>query len=350
VCLIADIERGGVIASLAGTHAVLPPEDRALVQSFIINKFRGDPTLFDNGLQYIRDFTGWRSNGVIPWLSMVSQLPEEDGVQLGQARESVEAQSAGESLGKCLVDSGRIRIAAPMLPRIANFDDLDPLKMEPDVDIVFVPPGQPIPLDVDAVILLGTKSTIGDLRFLYAQGWHHDIKAISRAGGHILGICGGYQMLGTMIHDAQGYDGAAGSEQGLGLLDVETTMSAKKTVAHSSGHHITSGLALSGYEIHMGATSGPAAAEPFAWLQSGADGAVANGRKVSGTYLHGLFTADAFRHYWLEQLRPGAESSQRPLYLNRLQNYEAKVDSLLDELAAELDVYLDVDTLLADAR
>jgi adenosylcobyric acid synthase len=341
VCLIADIERGGVIAALAGTHAVLRPKDRALVQSFIINKFRGDPTLFDDGLRSIRDFTGWRSNGVIPWLSMVSQLPEEDGMQLAQSR---------ESLVKSLADGGRITIAAPMLPRIANFDDLDPLKMEPGVNVVFVPPGQPIPLDVDAVILLGTKSTIGDLRFLYSQGWHYDITAIARAGGHILGICGGYQMLGNAIHDAQGFDGTSGSEPGLGLLDVETIMLPQKTVVHSHGQHVASGQALSGYEIHMGATNGPGAAHPFAQLQSGADGAVAPGRKVCGTYLHGLFASDAFRHYWLEQLRFGAESSLQPLPSNRLQNYEAKVDSLLDELAAELDVYLDVDALLADAR
>lgn len=350
VCLIADIERGGVIASLAGTHAVLQPEDRALVQSFIINKFRGDPTLFADGLTYIRDFTGWRSNGVIPWLPMVSQLPEEDGVHLGQSQAAAKVEYVEASLGNALNDDRRIRIAAPMLPRIANFDDLDPLKMEPGVDVVFVPPGQPIPLDVDAVILLGTKSAIGDLRFLYAQGWQHDIKAIARAGGHILGICGGYQMLGNMIHDEQGFDGVPGVEQGLGLLDVDTIMRAKKTVVHSNGQHVASGLALSGYEIHMGTTNGPGTAEPFAQLQTGADGAVAVGRKVCGTYLHGLFTADAFRHHWLEQLRPGTEPMQHPLRMNRLQNYEAKVDGLLDELAAELDVYLDIDALLADAR
>jgi adenosylcobyric acid synthase len=348
VCLIADIERGGVIAALAGTHSVLSAEDRALVKSFIINKFRGDPRLFDDGLRYIRDFTGWRSNGVIPWLPMVSQLPEEDGVQLEQSRVLVAAEPAGESLA--IAGGQRLRIAAPMLPRIANFDDLDPLKMEPGVDVVFVPPGQPIPLDVDAVILLGTKSAIGDLRFLYAQGWHHDIKAISRAGGHVLGICGGYQMLGNVIHDEPGFDGTPGAEQGLGLLDVETTMLPQKTVVHSHGQHVASGLALSGYEIHMGVTKGSAADHPFAQLQSGADGAVAAGGKVCGTYLHGLFTADAFRHAWLEQLRSGIESSRHPLPTNRLQNYEAKVDSLLDALAAELEVYLDVDALFADAR
>jgi adenosylcobyric acid synthase len=361
VCLIADIERGGVIASLAGTHAVLPQEDRALVQSFMINKFRGDPALFDDGLQYIRDFTGWRSCGVIPWLPLVGQLPEEDAAsleQLGGAAvvESVVgsiagaiagsmAESGAESFNESPENCRRIRIAAPLLPRIANFDDLDPLKMEPGVDVLFVPPGQPIPLDVDAVILLGTKSAIGDLQFLHAQGWHHDITAIARAGGHVLGICGGYQMLGNMIHDGQGFDGTSGAAQGLGLLNVDTTMQSEKTVVHSNGQHVASGLSVSGYEIHVGATEGPGAAHPFAQLRTGADGAVASGGKVCGTYLHGLFAEDAFRHYWLGQIRPGTESHR-----HQLQNYEAKVDSLLDELAAELERYLDVDALFADAR
>ncbi|MFT6518742.1 MAG: adenosylcobyric acid synthase [Candidatus Azotimanducaceae bacterium] len=373
VCLIADIERGGVIASLAGTHAVLPEEDRALVQSFIINKFRGDPALFDDGLQYIRDFTGWRSCGVIPWLPLVGQLPEEDAANLEQSRGAVAVESvvesiagsiagtfagsAAEAIAGTMAESGAgsfnesaenrrgIKIAAPLLPRIANFDDLDPLKMEPGVDVVFVPPGQPIPLDVDAVILLGTKSAIGDLQFLIAQGWHHDITAIARAGGHVLGICGGYQMLGNMIHDGQGFDGASGAAQGLGLLDVDTTMQPEKTVMHSHGQHVASGLSVSGYEIHVGATEGPGAAHPFAQLRSGADGAVASGGNVCGTYLHGLFTEDAFRHYWLGQMRPGTESHR-----HQLQNYEAKVDSLLDELAAELERHLDVDALFADAR
>ena len=340
VCIIADIDRGGVIAALAGTHAVLAQADRALVRSFIINKFRGDPALFGDGLAYIQDYTGWRSNGVMPWLAVAGQLPQEDAVPLEQARWAGE-QSGEQSDRK----SRTIRVAAPMLPRIANFDDLDPLQLEPDVEVIFVPPGQAIPLDVDAVILLGTKSAIADLRFVYAQGWHHDIIAIARRGAHVLGICGGYQMLGKAIHDVAGFDGAAGTESGLGLLDVETTMQAAKTLLHSAGQHVGSGLAVSGYEIHMGATLGPGTARPFAQLQSGADGAVAPGGKVCGTYLHGLFAGDAFRSHWLGGLRPGSAARQ-----NALQNYDAKVDSLLDEMALALERYLDVDTLFADAR
>lgn len=334
VCIVADIDRGGVIAAIVGTQKVLEPEDQKLVTGFMINKFRGNPSLFDDGLTYIENMTGWRSFGVIPWLDMVGKLPQEDAVSL-------------EHLERARADDGgkTIKIAAPMLSRIANFDDLDPLRLEQGVDVQFVPPGQPIPLDVDAVVLLGTKSAIADLRFLRQQGWHHDIHAIARTGRHVLGICGGFQMLGAEIVDTGGHDGDAGTEFGLNLLNVVTTMASKKTVVQSCGAHETTGISLSGYEIHVGRSDGPDTLRPFSILQSGPDGAVSTRGNVYGTYLHGLFESDEFRRYWLNQLRPG----NRPLS-NNVKSYVHKVDGLLDELADALDNRLEVDVLLAGAR
>jgi adenosylcobyric acid synthase len=334
VCIIADIDSGGVIAALVGTQAVLDPEDRALVTGFIINKFRGDPALFDDGLAYTQAFTGWQSFGVIPWLDVAGKLPQEDAVPLERSR-AVSADS-GQDL---------IKIAAPMLSRIANFDDLDPLQLEPDVEVQFVPPGQPIPLDVDAVVLLGTKSALADLRFLREQGWHHDINAIARAGRHVVGICGGYQMLGAQLIDLEGHDGDAGTESGLGLLDVVTTMIANKTVVQSRGTHHSTGIALSGYEIHVGRTDGPDTLKPFSILQSGPDGAIDTKGKVYGTYLHGLFGNDDFRRHWLNELRPQGRSASVGL-----QSYADTVDVLLDELATSLEEHIDVDALFAEAR
>ncbi|MBT4161423.1 MAG: cobyric acid synthase [Gammaproteobacteria bacterium] len=335
VCIIADIDRGGVIASLAGTHAILGEEDRRLIQSFIINKFRGDPSLFDEGLEFIQNYTGWRSEGVIPWLPVIRKLPQEDAVPL--ERSLLETNTN---------DQAMIRIAAPMLPRIANFDDLDPLKLEPGVEVIFVPPGKAIPIDVDAVILLGTKSAIADLRFLREQGWHHEVQSLARAGKTILGICGGYQMLGTELRDPAGYDGQPGMEAGLGLLDVETTMRADKTSRQNHGHHHEAGHQVSGYEIHSGKTTGADTVRPYLTLETGPDGAVAENHRIYGTYLHGLFTSDGFRGYWLKSLRSDFHVDSSA---DSFMHYEATVDRVLDELASDLEKHLDVDSLLASA-
>ena len=215
VCLVGDIDKGGVIASLVGTQTVLSANDAALIQGFVINKFRGDPRLFDDGVTAIEEHTGWPCFGVIPWLACAANLPAEDAVVLDGGR-----HDAGIGL----------RIVAPMLSRLANFDDADPLRLEPGVDFRWVPPGRPLPRDADVVILFGTKSTLGDLEFLRAQGWDHDILAHSRAGGRVLGLCGGFQMLGAGIEDAEGVDGQTGHATGLGLLDVHTEMSGSKAV------------------------------------------------------------------------------------------------------------------------
>ena len=331
VCLLADIDRGGVIASVVGTRAVLEAADAEIVKSFAINKFRGDPALFDDGVRAIEGHTGWPCRGVIPWMDAARRLPSEDAVVLdrpGGGGWQAGATGAG----------GRVRIVAPRLSRIANFDDADPLRMEPGVSFDFVPPGSPLPRDADVVILPGTKSTLGDLEFLRSQGWDHDIIAHARTGGRVLGLCGGYQMLGRRVRDPDGVDGPPGEALGLGLLDVETLMGGEKSVQPVAGSCARSGVPLSGYEIHMGTTTGPDAARPFAHLPGGPDGAVSADGRIEGTYVHGLFAGDAFRARWLDGVRDGAGSCFA---------YEPAVERALDELADGLEVALDVDAFLA---
>jgi len=323
VVLAGDIDRGGVIASLAGTHLVLEPDERARIHGFIVNKFRGDPSLFDDGLKAIARLTGWPSMGVLPWLPQAAMLPAEDAVDLDRA------QSSGAT---------RV-IAVPVLARIANFDDLDPLGMEPGVKLLFVKPGEAIPGNADVVIIPGSKSTIGDLAFLRAQGWHIDIAAHVRRGGHVLGLCGGYQMLGHRIADPDGVDGAPGEVDGLGLLDIETIMSGSKSTTIVSGTHIASGAAIEGYEIHMGRCSGADCERPMVRIDARPDGAMSRDGRVQGTYVHGLFTGDAFRKAWLAQL--GIASSIA---------YEAQIESALDALADHCERHLDIDALIAIAQ
>ena len=327
VCLLADIDRGGVIAAVAGTKAVLDPPDAAMIRSFAVNKLRGDPALFEDGVRDIVLHTGWPCRGVIPWLDAARRLPREDAATLD-----------GSGAMPPRRPGGRVRIVAPRLSRIANFDDADPLRMEPAVDFAFVPPGTPLPRDADVVLLLGTKSTLGDLAFLRAEGWDHDVIAHARAGGRVLGLCGGYQMLGRRVRDPRGVDGPAGDAPGLGLLDVETVMEGAKSVRPVRGTCARSGVPLAGYEIHMGATTGPDAARPFAHLGRGPDGAVSPDGRVEGCYVHGLFAGDAFRTRWLERVRAGAGSALA---------YERALGRALDALADGLEAALDIDALFA---
>ncbi|MXZ70335.1 MAG: cobyric acid synthase [Acidobacteria bacterium] len=330
VCLLADIHRGGVIAAVAGTRAVLNPADTALVTSFLINRFRGDPTLFNDGVREIEGRTGWPCRGVIPWLEAAQRLPREDAASL----ESAAAPVTGER-------KRSLRIVAPTLSRIANFDDIDPLRAEPGVDFAFIPPGEPIPRDADVVLLPGTKSTLAELAFLRTQGWDHDIISHGRTGGRVLGLCGGYQMLGRAVRDPAGSDGGSGDAAGLGLLDVETVMSAEKTVRPAFGTCVHGSTPITGYEIHMGTTKGPDAdARPFAQLASGPDGATDATGRIEGTYLHGLFSNDRFRSAWLERARTGTGS---PLVWGHV------IESALDELADGIAAAVDVDALFRDA-
>ncbi len=323
VVLAGDIDRGGVIASLAGTHLVLEPDERARIRGFVINKFRGDVRLFDQGLAAVTRWTGWPSLGVVPWLPRAAWLPAEDAVDLGRVRGSA---------------SSRV-IAVPLLARIANFDDLDPLGMEAGVKLVFVRPGEAIPANADVVILPGSKSTIGDLAFLRAQGWDIDIKAHVRRGGHVLGVCGGYQMLGRTIADPQGIEGPAATVEGLGLLNIATVMSADKSTRLVQGIHSATGTAVEGYEIHLGLSEGPDCARPIVTIDGRPDGASTADGRVQGTYVHGLFSGDAFRKAWLAHL--GITSSLA---------YASEIKSALDALADHLEAHLDIEAMLAIAR
>jgi adenosylcobyric acid synthase len=323
VVLLGDIDRGGVIASLAGTHLVLDPQERARIHGFIVNKFRGDVRLFDGGLTAITQLTGWPSIGVVPWLPKAAWLPAEDAVDLDRAQPS----------------ASTCTIAVPMLSRIANFDDLDPLGLEPGVTLVFVRPGDPIPADATVIILPGTKSTIGDLAFLRAQGWDIDIAAHVRRGGHVLGLCGGYQILGRSIDDPEGLDGLPGCVAGLGLLAIDTIMQGDKTTTLVEGTHVATGARVEGYEIHLGRSSGADCARPMLTIDGRPDGAISPSGRVQGSYVHGLFTNDVFRRAWLAQF--GLASSLA---------YDHAVEEALDALADHLEAHLDLDALLAIAR
>ena len=322
VVLVGDIDRGGVIAQIVGTQAVLEAGDAALVAGFLVNKFRGDPRLFDDGYRLIAARTGWRGFGVVPWFAGAGKLPAEDALDL--------PRSGG---------GGGLKVACLALSRIANFDDLDPLKLEPAVSLIMVRAGEVVPGDTDLVIIPGSKSTRGDLAFLRAQGWDVDIAAHVRRGGHVLGICGGYQMLGRVVRDPEGIEGAAGETAGLGLLDVETVMSPDKRLTRTEAVHAASGAAMAGYEIHIGRTEGPDRARPFALVGGQPEGAMSADGRIVGSYLHGMFAEDGFRAAFLAGF--GRASGLA---------YGAGVEAALEALADHLEAHLDVAGLLGLAR
>lgn len=319
VVLVGDIDRGGVIASVVGTKAVIAPDDAAMIRGFLINKFRGDPRLFDDGYTEIVARTGWRGLGVVPWLPVITRLPAEDAVALDRRTPRADG----------------VVVAVPMLSRIANFDDFDPLRLADGIDLRFVPPGQPIPV-ADFVILPGTKSTIADLAFLRSQGWDIDLQAHRRRGGHILGICGGYQMLGKAIHDPGGIDGAAGSVAGLGLLDIETTMRPFKHLGRVEGVSAADGIAFSGYEMHVGETSGADCRRPLLRFSDGrADGAISADGRVAGCYVHGLFADGRQCAAWRGRFGLHGDAA----------DHADVVDAALDELADALAAHIDISAL-----
>lgn len=322
VVLVGDIDRGHVIAALVGAHAVLDEGDRAMVRGFLINKFRGDPALFQDGRRMIVEATGWPDLGMAPWLAAARRLPAEDAVVLD---------------GPSLQDRRKIRIVVPMLSRIANFDEFDALRTEPEVAFAFVPPGQPLPGDADLVILPGTKATLADLAFFRAQGWDIDLLAHVRRGGRVLGVCGGFQMLGRRLSDPEGIEGAPASVEGLGLLDVETVMTDRKTLRHVTGR-LPGGAAFGGYEMHVGRTEG--GHTPMLRFDDGdEDGVISPDGRVRGCYVHGLFDSGEARAELLAEL--GAFS-------DRL-DQSARVDQALDEIASALDVAFDIPALAAIA-
>ena len=325
VVIIGDIDRGGVIASLVGTHAVLDPADAALVAGFIVNRMRGDPTLFEDGMAVIAARTGWAPLGLVPHFAHAAMLPAEDAADL-EPRTGQRSDRA-------------VRIAVPLLPMIANFDDLDPLAHEPEVDLVLVRFPDPLPV-CDLVILPGSKSTIADLAALRAAGWDIDIAAHVRRGGRVLGLCGGYQMLGATLSDPDGVEGPPGTVPGLGLLDVTTVLTAEKRLSAVAGR-MPDGVAVTGFEMHMGRTHGPDTARPALWLDNGhPDGSTSPDGRVAGAYVHGLFANDEARAAWLRRL--GATPS--------IHRHDAAIEATLDGLAAHLESCMDLDRLLRLAR
>ncbi|RBI70134.1 cobyric acid synthase CobQ [Roseovarius sp. TE539] len=317
VILVGDIDRGGVIAQIVGTQAVLPPCDAGRIRGFAVNKFRGDVRLFDEGVNEIEKRTGWPSLGVVPWFDQAWRLPAEDVIDI--------RSSAG----------GRFKIAVPRLSRIANFDDLDPLSAEPGISVEIVDPGHPLPGDADLVLIPGSKSTMGDLMHFRAQGWDIDLTAHVRRGGHVMGICGGYQMLGREISDPGGIEGPPGTVQGLGHLDVTTVMRPEKRLALTQATYVPTGDAVSGYEIHLGDTTGQDCARAWLSVDGRPEGAASPSGRVRGCYLHGLFGADAFRAAVLSEM--GGHSDL---------DYAGSVETALDALADHLGEHMALTTLL----
>ncbi len=317
VVLVGDIDRGGVIAQIVGTHAVLSPEDRGRIAGFIVNRFRGDPSLFADGMTAIEERTGWSALGLVPWFEAATLLPGEDAMDA--------ASAAG----------GQVKIAVPQLRRMANFDDLDPLRAEPDVTLEIVPPGRPLPGDAALVLIPGSKSTRADLEHFRREGWDIDLMAHLRRGGEVLGICGGYQMLGREIRDPGGVEGPPGVTEGLGLIDIVTEMTGEKITRRIEGRTLEGGFPVTGYEIHVGRTTGGGLARPWLEIAGRAEGAMSADGKVRGTYVHGLFAADEFRRAFLDRL--GARRFAGA--------HEARIDGILDDLADHLAAHLDIPAL-----
>ena len=325
VVLVGDIDRGGVIAQIVGTRTVLNHADAALIKGFIVNRFRGDPSLFVDGMRLIAERTGWPSLGLVPFCPDAALLPAEDSLGLRGWRANAD---------------GTLTIAVPLLPGISNFDDLDPLRHEPAVRLVTVHAGEPLPAEARLVILPGSKTTIADLDALRREGWHIDLAAHVRRGGHVLGLCGGYQMLGRSIEDPLGVEGPPRRVDGLGYLAVETVLTADKRLSPVSGE--ADGKPFVGYEMHMGKTFVvDDAVRPFARFDDGrSDGAISADGCVSGCYVHGLFADDQQRAALLARF--GMASDGR--------SYEAGQEAALDAIADHMARHIDLDRLIAIAR
>ncbi len=331
VVLVGDIDRGGVIASLVGTKAVIDKKDAETICGFVVNKFRGDPALFDDGMKRIARETGWKQLGLIPYCEAARLLPAEDALALDVRQKASSGTSGGRS----------VEVAVLAYPRVSNFDDFDPLRLEPGVELFFLRNGEPIPGDCDLVILPGSKSVIADLAALRKKGWHVDIAAHIRRGGRILGICGGYQMLGRMIHDPMGIEGPAESVEGLGYLDIETTLTDDKKLEKVSGQSVADHVEFVGYEMHMGTTTGPGLARPFVRFADGReDGAVSRDGLVQGCYVHGLFANDLQRASWLQMLGSCASDLR----------YESELEANLEAFAEHIARHVDCERLLKLAR
>ena len=315
VIIVADIDRGGVFAHLVGTLALLSESERARVAGFVINRFRGDLALLQPGLDWLERETGKKVLGVLPYLHGL-HLDAEDA--LPQQRAAASAQQ-------------QLRVLVPVLPRISNHTDFDALRAHPQVDFRFVAAHESLP-DADLVVLPGSKNVRADLDFLRAQGWEPYLQRHLRYGGKLIGICGGFQMLGNAIHDPHGIEGGAGSDRGFGWLDMETTLQPEKQLRNSGGRLAFADAAVSGYEIHAGVSSGPALAQPALQLQHGVDGALSTDGQILGCYLHGLFDS-----------APACQALLRWAGLNDAQviDYGAMREATLERLADMVEQHLD---------
>ena len=331
VVLVGDIERGGVIAALVGSHAVMSESDRKLIKGFIINKFRGEAALLGDAMQLIEGKTGWQNLGLLPWFDRARYLPAEDSLGLAVDR-------AGKGIGN---KTRPYHIAVPILPKAANMDDLDPLRLDPAFRVSLVEGGQPLPLDADMVLLAGSKTTIADLAYFRAQGWEADLQCLHRHGVLIVGLCGGYQMLGQTVADPHGMEsgGKPADAKGLGLLAVTTDLLPTKTTTAIRGTETSTGVEVVGYEIHLGKTTGADTARPMLMTSHGkADGAVSGDGRVMGCYMHGLFASDEFRQAWLKKYGGGA-TTDKPFA------FEAAVDDALNNLAGHIAHHCDMATI-----
>ena len=321
VLLIADINRGGVFAHLVGTLELLSPSEQARVKGFIINRFRGDIALLQPGLDWLQARTGKPVVGVLPYV-MDLHLEAEDGIDRRQIDKSADV----------------LKVVVPVLPRISNHTDFDPLRLHPQVDVQFIGPGQPIPA-ADLIILPGSKSVRADLAYLRANGWDTAVARHLRYGGKVLGICGGLQMLGEHVHDPLGLEGPAGSSAGLGLLAFSTTLEEEKQLRNVRGRLLLENVEVSGYEIHAGVTSGDALSNPAVYLDDGRhDGARSVDGQILGTYLHGLFETPAACSALLRWA--GLQDVQEV-------DYHALRERDIERLADLVEQHLDTDLLRA---
>jgi adenosylcobyric acid synthase len=317
VILAADIDRGGVFAQLVGTLDLLSQSEQDRIFGFIINRFRGDISLLQSGLDWLEARTGKPVLGVVNYLPGL-QLEAEDAID--RDADIVDAQAE------------TIKVVVPVLSRISNHTDFDVLRLLPNVDFEFVGPGNPLPA-ADLIILPGSKSVRSDLQFLKDQGWYTSIQKHCRFGGKLLGICAGLQMLGQAVHDPLGLEGAAGSSRGFGFLDFETTLAADKQLTRVSGTLTLEEADVSGYEIHAGTSVGPALSNPFAIIDNRPDGAISADGQIIATYLHGLFDESAAR---ATVLRWAGLPQVEEMDYHQLR--ENSIDRLADELERSLDL------------
>lgn len=319
VVLVADIDKGGVFAQIVGTLELLSESERNRIAGFIINRFRGDIKLLESGLVWLEQKTGKPVFGVLPYLHGL-HLEAEDAVP----RDNI------------IADRNKFQIVVPVLPRISNHTDLDPLRLHPEVDLHFIGAGQMAP-PADLIILPGSKNVRADLEWLKAEGWDRAITRHLRYGGKVIGICGGYQMLGQAIHDPQGLEDAAGSSEGLGLLEIETTLEGEKRLTRVTARLTLEGAMVEGYEIHMGVSSGVGLSRPAVKLGNLGEGAISTDGQVLGSYLHGLFDhPQASRALLRWAGMTGAESV----------DYHALKEQGLERLADTLEEQLDIEQLL----